>query len=150
MSDLRDKLLKAGLVSAEQAKKVEEDARKKQAPPRPGPRQGGGGGGPRTAAREEASRESPVAPSKEESQRLLKLAQTGKVDGKTRGNRRWYFVSRQGAVPYLELSEEAVQGLEQGTMAIAESERGEAWLVSRECATRLREGDPAWIRSHLG
>lgn len=163
MGDLRDMLLKAGLVSAEQAKKVEEakqaDQRPK-APPRPpqGERRGQGTGpqqgrAPRPerapeAPRAERAPAQPSAPlSKEESQRLLKLAQAGKVEGRTRGQRRFYYVSRAGYVPCLELSDEVVRDLEQGIIAIAESERGDAWLVTRECARELTEADPSWVRS---
>jgi len=86
--------------------------------------------------------------SKDESQRLLKLAQGGRVEGRTRGQRRFYYVSRAGFVPCLELSDEVVRDLEQGVIAIAESERGDAWLVTGDCARALVEADPAWIRSH--
>jgi len=152
MGDLRDKLLKAGLVTEEQAKKAEAKA---QPPERGGagrrPEQRGGKGrGPEgERARERPAREvaAPVSLTKEESQRRFKLAQAGKVEGKTRGNRRWYFVSRAGRVPYLELSDEAVKDLEQGRIAIAESERGEAWLVTGECARQLVEVDPGWVRT---
>jgi len=91
----------------------------------------------------------PSAPlSKEESQRLLKLAQAGKVEGRTRGQRRWYYVSRAGFVPCLEVSDEVVRDLEQGVIAIAESERGDAWLVTRECARELADADPSWVRTN--
>ena len=93
------------------------------------------------------SRPAPRTLSKEESQRLFKAAQAGRVEGKTRGPRRWYYVSRAGAVPYLEVSDEAMRELEQGNFAVAESERGEAWLVTRACAEVLIAGDPSWIRS---
>lgn len=151
MGDLRDKLLKAGLVTEEQAKKAEA----KTPPPERGgpgrkPEQRGKGRGPAgEPARERAAHKEapPVSLTKEESQRLYKVAQAGKAEGKTRGNRRWYFVSRAGRVPFLELSDEAVKDLEQGRIAIAESERGEAWLVTGECARQLAEVDPAWVRT---
>ena len=59
-------------------------------------------------------------------------------DGKTRGHRRWYYTSRRGVVPYLEVSDEVVAMLEQGGAAIAEAPNGEAWLVSGECAQDAR------------
>lgn len=177
MGDMRDMLLKAGLVSAEQAKKAEEAkaaAERPKAPPRPpndrrpqGPQ--GQGGPPNQLARpprgdrperperdrqdraerpERAERASVSVPiSREESQRLLKVAQAGRVEGRTRGQRRWYYVSRAGYVPCLEVSDEVVRDLEQGIIAIAESERGDAWLVTRECARELSDSDPSWVRS---
>ena len=168
MGDLRDMLLKAGLVSEEQAKKAEahkQDAEQRakgrgQPPPRPG-RGGGGGGGERGDRRQgherprrDEARDTRPPPeprtaslTPEESTRLFKLAQAGKVEGKTRGQRRWYYVSRSGNVPFLELSDEAARDLGDGHTAIAESERGEVWLVTRDAAEQLIAGDPAWIRS---
>ncbi len=168
MGDFRDGLLKAGLVSAEQAKEAEEqkaaaEARAKappqhRGPPRP-PREGGGGGGggggqhpqqhrQRPAPRSDEPRDrTPATLSKEESVRLFKLAQAGKVEGRTRGQKRFYYVARAGTVPYLELSDEAFKDVELGRIAIAESERGEAWLVNGDCATELEAVDPAWIRT---
>ncbi len=171
MGDLRDMLLKAGLVSAEQAKKVEEAKQVDQRPKGHGPSAGGPrppndrrpqgqqagpqqGRPPRPerssdATRPERASAAPSAPlSKEESQRLLKLAQAGKVEGRTRGQRRWYYVSRAGFVPCLEVSDEVVRDLEQGVIAIAESERGDAWLVTRECARELADADPSWVRTN--
>lgn len=171
MGDLRDMLLKAGLVSEEQAKKAEAQKREAEqranhaaeqrargkAPPRP--RADGGRRDDRRDDRRDSRddrprredrpapepRTTPLTP--EESTRLFKLAQAGKVEGRTRGQRRWYYVSRAGNVPFLELSDEVARDLEQGHVAVAESERGEVWIVGRECADQLIAGDPAWIRS---
>lgn len=146
-------LLKAGLVSAEQAKKAEAEVRAPERQQRPAKPRGGQGGAPRgepqrEARRERSAEQAPaVTLTKEEAQRLFKIAQAGRVEGKTRGNRRWYFVSRAGAVPYLEVTDEVVRDLEQGHIAVAESERGEVWLVTGECARQLAETDPAWIRT---
>jgi hypothetical protein len=161
MGDLRDMLLKAGLVSEEQAKKAEEEARqaprggaggggRKKGGPRPhqggaGNDRGGGQRGERDAP--EARAEPAAERSPKDAKRLLEVAHKGKVDGKTRGQRRWYYVSRKGSVPYLELSDERVKELEQGQVAIAETDRGDAWLVTRACAEELAAIDPSWVRS---
>lgn len=174
MGDLRDSLLKAGLVSAEAAKKAEESKDTQQRPKQP-PRPPGNKGGPRPDQREggrdgrgdgggrehrdprpdlREPRERPAPKSREpaslspkEAQRLLEVAQAGKVEGKTRGQRRWYFVSRAGLVPFLEVSDEIARELEQGNVAIAESERGDVWLVTGACAKELEAADPAWVRT---
>lgn len=72
--------------------------------------------------------------------------QSGRVEGKTRGHRRWYYLARGGAVPYLELSDEAAKDLESGATALVESDRGDAVIVTRECAEGIAATDPGWIR----
>jgi hypothetical protein len=194
VSDLRDKLFKAGLVSADQVKKAEVDTRETTRPSGQGPRgdgprggerrdgqgprggerrdgQGPRGDGPRgdgqrgdghrggerrdggrqrrDEGRAERSEWTPVEPlvlPPEEVERLRKLVQAGRVEGKTRGHRRWYYLARNGSVPYLELSDEAARDLESGATAIAESDRGDATIITRECAESLVATDPGWIR----
>lgn len=83
----------------------------------------------------------------EEVKRLVELAQKGRVETKTRGQRRWYFVSRRnGLVPFIELSDEAAQNLESGTWALCETPRGESWLIDAETAKTLAATDPTWVR----
>ena len=79
--------------------------------------------------------------------KLRAMAKAGRVAGKVRGQRRWYYCGRRGLVPYLELSDDAARQLEQGKAAIAESDRGEAWLVTSACAAELSAIDPTWVRS---
>lgn len=127
MGDLRDKLLQAGLVSPEQAQRAEEAAA------RPSGRR------KRKAARQKGGSADGGDP--------LQVAKDGRRGGKTRGPRRWYYVSRAGKVPYLEVSDDLVKELEQGKAAIAETEGGDVWLVTSECAERLSRIDSSWIRS---
>lgn len=159
MGDMRELLLKAGLVSEEQAKKAaEEEAQRSARPQGGGARKKGGsgqersgGGHDRRPPRGERGAAPPrpepnAALSPKDAKRLLELAQKGRIEGKTRGQRRWYYVSKKGSVPYLELTDELVKELEQGEVAIAETDRGEAWLVTRACAKEIAQLDPSWLR----
>lgn len=145
MGDLADKFLKAGLVTAEQAKKATTP------PPRP-PRKDAPPqqqSAPQSHAPQHAPQ--PSAPLDDElKQRLRSLAHGGKVDARWRGQRRWYYVSRRGVVPFIEINDEAAQALEQGGAALAEAPNGEAWLVTGECAHKLRalhaDGAREWLR----
>ena len=78
-----------------------------------------------------------------------KVANAGRVEGKTRGNRRWYYTARAGNVPHIDVSDEMATQLEQGLVAIVESPAGDAWLVHAEAAGKLREAGGAaaeWLR----
>ena len=137
MSDLRDQLLKAGLVTAEQAKKAEAPPERTR-PPRP-PRRDGGPGRPEP----QPERAAPTGTPKE-------IAERGRLDGRFRGGRRWYYISRRGVVPCLELNDDAVGRLESGAAAIAESPNGDAWLIDAAAARALaddeRGGGRDWLR----
>ncbi len=180
MSDLRDKLLKAGLVSEEQAKAAETqrqaeaqrqadaqrqrqggrgDGRGGQGGRGPGDGRGGrgegrghggqggqGGQGQRRQERAEGPQAEGVKLSGEEVKRLVQLAQQGRVEPKTRGHRRWYYVTRKGLVPFLEVSDETAKDLESGALALCETPRGECWLVDQATAAKLVETDPSWVR----
>ncbi len=71
---------------------------------------------------------------------------SGKVDGKTAGHRRWYWQARGAGLPFMEVNEDTHGRLERGDLAIVESPRGDAWLVDSDTARRLGDLDPAWIR----
>jgi len=160
MGDLREKMLKAGLITEDQAKKATQVERQvvqqkghRQADRERQERQRAGAvqQDQRAAAeRERGARERQVQLDDETKGRLKQLAQSGKLEGRTRGQRRWYYTSRRGVVPYLEVSDEVIQLLEQGGAAIAEAPSGDAWLITRECAQKLHEahqdGAREWLR----
>jgi hypothetical protein len=177
MSDLRDKLLKAGLVSEEQAKASE--AQKQSEGQRPRGRQegrqegrsegrqgdrqgqgdrqerrpqGGGNQGRRDGRRQEPRADVvPVIPTTElsgdEVKRLVQLAKAGRVELKGRLHRRWYYVSRKGELPWIDVSEEVAKDLEARELAICETPRGDAWVVDADTANALLGADARWIRA---
>ena len=139
MQNLRDKLLKAGLVSAEQAAKAEKTAepapppeRRRERPERPSP--GAKPGGPMLVARLQplsAVPKLPPLPGSKASQRLEAKRQR-EQDRQLRervlaaqvpvepGERVFYFVTRKNRLRRLELSNAQAEALEQGRLAVVE------------------------------
>lgn len=124
MQNLRDKLLKAGLVTAEQAEKAEKAPQARQ----------GSKGGPWMVARLQppaAIPKLPPLPGSKASQRLEAKRQVER-DRQLRervlaaevavepGERTFYFVTRKNRLRRLELSEAQAEGLEQGRLAVVE------------------------------
>ncbi len=75
------------------------------------------------------------------------LRDHGLRDG-VKGPRRFHFVTRQGSIPFLELSEDAARRLEAGGAAICEvpgAASEEFALVPADVARRLRESHAAWV-----
>lgn len=149
MQNLRDKLLKAGLVSDEQAKRSETEAARPRRPDRPRderPRGGSGGKPPprdtrgQGPRRPEAGRHDeagpripklPPLPGSREAQRLESKKQL-EIDRKLRelaranevpaapGEHTFYFVTRKGRLRRLEITPEQAAQLERGELAIVE------------------------------
>lgn len=147
MQSLKDKLLKAGLVSEEQARKAEEEKKAKAAPPpaaertRPPPRTEASRPPPRSTSRpppREASRDvpsriprlPPLAGSKEAQRNDAKkqvqldralrervLAAQVAIES---GSTTFYFVTRKQKLRRLELSEAQAKMLEEGKLAVVE------------------------------
>ena len=139
MQNLRDKLLKAGLVSAEQAAKAEKTTepaprpeRRRERPERPSP--GAKPGGPMLVARLQplaAVPKLPPLPGSKASQRLEAKRQQDS-DRRLRervlaaqvtvepGERAFYFVTRKNRLRRLELSDAQAESLEQGRLAVVE------------------------------
>jgi len=133
MQNLRDKLLKAGLVSEKDARQVEVEAEKKRSAPRPPPaertRQ------PRPSPPPAAApipRLPPLAlPGSKAFQRLEALKQQ-ELDKRLRdlvyaaqvavepGEHRFHFVTRKGKLRRLEVSEAQAKQLEDGVLAVVE------------------------------
>jgi hypothetical protein len=134
MQNLRDKLLKAGLVTAEQAEKVEKA-------PQPAPRRehperspGEGRSGPWVIARPQPLSSIPKLPplaGSKASQRLEAKRQVER-DRQLRervlaaqvpvepGERTFYFVTRKNRLRRLELADAQAEALEQGRLAVVE------------------------------
>lgn len=142
-------------MTAKQAKSAERDSNKKR-------RQKGARGARRDqqqrqkkheqARQEQAARDrerSRVKRSAEEEKALAlqigQIVSSNLVEGKTGGRRRWYFVSRQGRVPCMELNDGAAGQLESGAAAIVESPDGRVSLVTAAGARRIDELDDRWL-----
>ena len=139
MQNLRDKLLKAGLVTAEQAEKAEKTAeaaprpeRQEQRPERPASAERGSG--PLMVARLQALSSIPKLPplagskasqrleakrQQEQDRRLRERVLAAQVAVEP-GERAFYFVTRKNRLRRLELSDAQAEALEQGRLAVVE------------------------------
>jgi uncharacterized protein len=159
MGNLRDELLKKGITSEKRARAVrhEEQARQKLL-------------GPEAVAAEAAAREEQAAREHEErmaadrrrdeerrreeasdraAHRLDSLIHAGLLREGTAGNRRFYFVTRQHTISFLELSDGAHRSLADGRAAVVESGglvRDDFCLVAREQAAEIGRLDPERVR----
>ncbi len=154
MGDLRDQLLKAGLVTDKQVKKAASaERRRKKAK------------GHKTAARERAAREeAQAAKLRERAARdraaararasemsaaelraqVEQIVKSHAVAGATRGGRRWYYEAPDGRIPHVTLSDEAAEGLERGRYALVRGARGPA-IVARDVAQRVADIDAGQV-----
>ena len=168
MQNLRDKLLKAGLVTAEQAEKAEKTPeaaprpdRRRQGPERPASAERPSG--PLMVARLQPLSSIPKLPplaGSKASQRLDAKRQLGQ-DRHLRdrvlaaqvevepGERTFYFVTRKNRFRRLELSDAQAQALEQGRLAVVERPdpaQIEHALVPAELALALVSEFPKAVR----
>lgn len=162
MQSLREKLLKAGLVTEEQARKVEAESTRKKASA-PAHREGGAERGrererrqsgprpPSAPAPERLIPKLPPLPGSKEHQRLESKKQL-ELDRKLReivqaeqvaiepGDQTFYFVTRKGRLRRLEVSEAQAKLLESGALAVVERPEPaqiEHSLVPPETAERM-------------
>lgn len=147
--DLREQLLRAGLVTEAQAEKVaeatgERDPQGGGGRRRRGGRGGGGGGGSRE--RVQATPYRTDAPSEADRKQAHKLASSARQENALRGGKRFYYVSRSEEVPFIEVHDEAVDKLTRGELAIVESAKGDTWIIPASVANELGQLDPSWIR----
>jgi len=168
VQNLRDKLLKAGLVTAEQAEEAEKTSappqrpeRRKERGERPPP--AASPGGPWMVARLQPPTAIPKLPplaGSKASQRLEAKQQLER-DRQLRdqvlgaqvvmepGERTFYFVTRKNRLRRLELSDAQAEGLEQGRLAVVERPdpaQIEHALVPAELALRLVAEFPKAVR----
>lgn len=138
MGDFRQSLLKAGLVTEEEARDFDARESQKRRKTRQQVRS-------KKEARE-ATDAAPKALSEEELKKLHLWIDEGRLGAKASGQARWYYRSRSGAVPFLSLNTKTVKGLEDGSYALVEDEQGLANVVTQGEAEKIRGVDPSWIR----
>ena len=154
-ASISDQLLKMGLVDEKQAKKAKHQQR--QDNKKKGRRGVEAARMDRRAAleanRQNASQKDRARELERQEQsnrhaeqhRILQIVQSGTVKGRTGGRKRFYYDSRDGRVPYLEVSDEVVEGLENGKMALAEEPEGRISIIESQSAERIAELDPMWL-----
>jgi uncharacterized protein YaiL (DUF2058 family) len=159
MGNLRDEMLKKGIISEKRARAVthEEKARQK--------RLGADQVEEERRAREEAARREVEARReadrrREEERRgqhekeltenrIPGLIRLGLVREGAVGNRRFYFITRENTVSFIEVSDGAMRGLTDGRVAIVEAcgvVRQDFCLVAAEQAQEIAKIDPACVR----
>lgn len=160
MQNLRDQLLKTGLVTKGQKQQVEQDKRRERKQLKKGQaeeltleqqRQA-------HAARLEAQREADRQRALEQRQqveareRLLQLRHTidyWKLSEEPRASRRWYFVTRQNIIKYLAVSEPTALRLRTGALAIVEHPddvEPRYLLVEHDAAEVVAQLDANYVR----
>ena len=154
-ASISDQLLKMGLVDEKQAKKAKHQQR--QDNKKKGRRGVEAARMDRRAAleanRQNASQKDRARELERQEQsnrhaeqhRILQIVQSGTVKGRTGGRKRFYYESRDGRVPYLEVSDEVFDGLENGKMALAEEPEGRISIIESQSAERIAELDPMWL-----
>ena len=86
--------------------------------------------------------------SEEQEDNIRRIIEAGRLDIRS-GNRRFFFVDRDGYIPFIETDESAIRGLRRGELAIVENVRGNRRsfvLVNRETAILIRDCDSSRIR----
>jgi uncharacterized protein YaiL (DUF2058 family) len=159
MSDLRDQLRKAGLVSDKQVRRAKHEERVHAS-------QVGHEGleaerraeEARLRAEAEERRRADKARAEEQKRRqeeteahdrLAALIRGGWIREATAGSRRFFFETRTGRITFLDLSDTAVRRLSMGRAAIVETcgiVRGEFCVVTDKAATGIRQAQPEIIR----
>jgi len=155
-SSLQDQMLKMGLVDATQVRKAQHDKRVgNQAKGRKGvaaqrtQRDAKAAAARHATKRADRAREKAkwtAAETREVQLLVQQIVDSGRLQGRTHGRRRFYFDSRDGRVPYLELSDEMVTDLERGRVGLAETPKGETSLIEGTSAGRAFDLDPDWLR----
>lgn len=147
MQSLRDQLLKAGLVTQEQASKAAADANR-----------------PRRKKRRNRSRKPEGSPLSKNAAagtaRVVELSESSRLElfqaierhrvrGETRGEMEHYFTLRDGRVRKMFVSKEISGGLQSGRLAIVENgEQERHIIVSSEAVPSIADIDPDAVRFH--
>jgi len=158
MQDLRSQLLKAGLIDKKAKQHADRQARTDDRRK-----------GAEATAREEQTRQEQFQGRREEQRdadrrrerqrqvdraaheerfRLRDLVRQGAVREGRRGRRRFYFVTRAGRIPFVEIAEELGLQLEAGRAAIVEVPlaKDEYEIVARGTAERVWAVEPELVR----
>lgn len=157
---IKEQLLKMGLVSAQQAQQASTE--KRQTRKRKGRKQSGAERAARQAERDrrdgrrrDADRQREKARHADqqaaaEGWRVGQIADSGRLSGKVEGNKRFYFETRDGRLPYVEVDAETRAALESGRAAVCESPDGAVSLIEGQAAARIAELDRRWLRAWNG
>jgi uncharacterized protein YaiL (DUF2058 family) len=162
MQNLRDQLLKTGLINKGQKQQVEQEKRRERKQLKKGQadelareqqRQAYEARleAQRAADRERAAAQRAQLEAKEKFLRIRHITDYWRLEEPS-GTRRWYFVTRNNVVKYLYVSEPLGLQLSTGTLAIVERpeefEEPRYVLIEGEAAELVACVDPTYVRFH--
>ena len=162
MQNLRDQLLKTGLVSKGQKQQVEQEKRRERKQLKKGEADALAQEqqrrayearleAQRAADRERAAAQRTQFEAKEKLLRIQHITDYWRLEEPT-GTLRWYFMTRNNVVKYLSVSEPLGLQLSTGALAIVERpdefEEPRYVLIEREAAELVARVDPAYVRFH--
>jgi uncharacterized protein len=163
MQNLRDQLLKTGLISKGQKHQVEQEKRRERKQLKKGEADELAREqqrrayeakleGQRVADRERAAAQHAQLETKEKLLRIRHIADYWRLSEEPSGTRRWHFVTRDNVVKYLYVSEPLGLQLSTGALAIVERpdefEEPRYVLIEREAAELVARVDPTYVRFH--
>ena len=162
MQNLRDQLLKTGLISKGQKQQVEQEKRRERKQLKKGEADALAQEqqrrayearleAQRVADRERAAAQRTQFETKEKLLRIQQITDYWRLEEPT-GTRRWYFMTRNNEVKYLYISEPLGLQLSTGALAIVERpdevEEPRYVLIEREAAELVARVDPTYVRFH--
>ena len=161
MQNLRDQLLKTGLITKGQKQQVEQDKRRERKQLKKGQademaraqRQQAYEAkleAQRVADRQRDDEQRELLEAKEKLLRMRHIVDFWKLSEEPSGTRRWYFVTRNNIVKYLYVSEPIALQLSTGTLAIVEHpgefEEPPYLLIEGDAAALMARIDPTYVR----
>jgi uncharacterized protein YaiL (DUF2058 family) len=162
MQNLRDQLLKTGLISKGQKQQVEQEKRRERKQLKKGEADALAQEqqrrayearleAQRVADRERAAAQRTQFEAKEKLLRIQHITDYWRLEEPT-GTLRWYFMTRNNVVKYLSVSEPLGLQLSTGALAIVERpdelEESRYVLIEREAAELVARVDPTYVRFH--
>lgn len=163
MQNLRDQLLKTGLISKGQKQQVEQNKRRERKQLKKGQadeiaqtqqRQAYEAKleAQRAADRQRAAEQHDLLEAKEKLRRIRHIIDYWKLSEEPSGTRRCYFVTQNNIVKYLYVSEPIALQLSTGTLAIVaypgEFEEPRYLLIEGDAAALVAHIDPRYVRLH--
>jgi uncharacterized protein YaiL (DUF2058 family) len=162
MQNLRDQLSKAGVITKEQKRQVEQQKRRERKQHKLGhleetlqeqQRQAHEARlqAQRLADQQRATEQRAQLAAREKCLQIRHIIEYWMLPTEPSGTQRWYFTTRQSTIKYLYVSESIAAQLSRGILAIAEHPDAldaPHVLVDREAAELIRHVDPMYLRFH--
>ena len=163
MQNLRDQLLKTGLITKGQKQQVEQDQRRERKQLKKGQADETAQAqqqrayearleAQRAADRQRAAEQHELLEAKEKLLRIRHIIDYWKLSEEPTGTRRCYFVTQNNIIKYLYVSEPMALQLSMGTLAIVERpgefEEPRYLLIEGDAAALVARIDPTYVRLH--